>query len=217
MVAATRRRWRCFRLLISGCRRHGFGNTHVFLYCLVVAPSTCRLQIAFTGHAMRIFPFTWMSLLFHRADAEYTATRLARKENFQLKCIEFGLCSSDASTWHRNGVVANCSDTADGPWGHVFFRQHPTVCRSSRFYNVALDRPVLLQELWMVNGFPHPAAAQLLPATKTDFPFPSLVMHDDVKGVGKLSDSEQRHLIGNCMHVAAIGSICLQHVASVAR
>ena len=150
------------------------------------------------------------------ADVEYTASRLAKKEAFQLKCIELGLCNSDASTWHQNGVVANCSDHADGPWFNVAFRQHPTVCRSSRFFNLALDRQVLLQELWMVNGFPHPAAAQLLPATKNYLPPPSLVMHDDVKGVGKLSESEQRHLIGNCMHVTAIGSVFLQHVACVA-
>ena len=90
-------------------------------------------------------------------------------------------------------------------------------------FSMSLGRPLYLSELWLCQGFPHPACTAISERLRGYFPFPNLVAdtgdtgHDEVQ---RLSANGQRDLIGNSMHWAQLGSwllYCLAFVGEGAR
>ncbi len=66
---------------------------------------------------------------------------------------------------------------------------------------------------WLVQGFPHPFAIGISPELASTFPCPLRLV--DVKT--GLDGKAQKVLMGNAMHVAAVGSWLLYNMACVDR
>eukprot|EP00974_Lingulodinium_polyedra_P064932 6277764-Lingulodinium_polyedra.AAC.1 len=83
----------------------------------------------------------------------------------------------------------------------------PTILTMSSFFDLKRGRLVAAAELWLVQGFPHPAMASKDIAG--DFPLQDLVRcpgRKDSLGIPRMTDQEQRIRMGNSMHWCQIGS-----------
>ncbi len=86
----------------------------------------------------------------------------------------------------------------------------PALLTNTHLWNLASDEPVVVASHWLVQGFAHP----LVPAVaqqSTSFPIAASML--DVRtGLGART---QRQLMGNAMHVSAVGSWLLYNLSSI--
>ena len=103
-------------------------------------------------------------------------------------------------------------NVANGPgYGTISTRSLPTLVRNSTSYDMMSDKPLLVACSWLAQGFPHPC---LQDRCQQRHPFGQM-LNDDADGKAKLSINAQRGLIGNGMHIAAVGTWLLYTLACV--
>ena len=132
-------------------------------------------------------------------DKPVSASRMGHIEGYILSCMRKGLFSSapEAGIWHVPHAIVNANNTDE--WGSLSTEIFPTQMTGSELYCLVHDRRIHIRELYLAMGFPHPDVAEVGGESKW-FPFPSLLEP------GKLRSAHHKHLIGNSMHVIAVGS-----------
>ena len=147
------------------------------------------------------------------SDSLPTNARLSRLEGYGLRAIEDGVCDATMSQWHVPFAICNLENTAE--YAGFETKVFPTLLCRSHFYEMKFDRPLYLQELWTVQGFPHPKV-DVCRDCNLVFPVPDLVL-DDNGGSTPLSASAQRMMVGNSMHWAQLSPWFLYAVSTTPR
>jgi hypothetical protein len=126
-----------------------------------------------------------------------------RLEGWKLKAIKTGRCertAHGAMEWRVPVALAVISQN-DGYWGEVQTAIAPAVLPRHVIFDMVRERLVTVMEEWIMQGYPHPDA-EPLNALAEHFPIPQLV----VRGPNRLPLVDQKKMIGNGMHVVAVGT-----------
>lgn len=115
------------------------------------------------------------------------------------KGLFVGSCAADnmdgKHTWSCSAALVNASQNVSF-CSSIDTEQAPTLLRRSIIFDLVQQRLLAVPEHWMIQGYPHP---QLLGKCKLSNMFPFSLM--------KLTPPQVRHLTGNGMHIACVGSV----------
>ena len=95
-----------------------------------------------------------------------------------------------------NGNIVSVGDLKQnyGSFGRLTNTKAPALLRESVLWDFVRDRPVVTEELWLLQGFPHPA---LVPSAPSQFSFLS---------TAAVTLEEQNVLLGNSMHLVQVAA-----------
>ena len=116
--------------------------------------------------------------------------------------------------WKVPMAIANTSQS-DSYWNSIPTTYFPTSMPRAIHFDMVRDRQITLMETWLQQGVPHPDAPELSDLCKEHFPFDHLVGLRS--GLNGLSLQEQKLLIGNSRHVAAVGAWFMYQISSAER
>jgi hypothetical protein len=136
---------------------------------------------------------------------QLSSSQSGHLEGYMILAQKRGLLTK-SHEWIVPCALANAVQSSDF-MSQINVDVFPAVMRKSILYDLVAQRPVLVAELWLVQGIPRP---HMLPAganaIEQEFPFPQLLPNKlaEFGQPGVLSLSEQKSLLGNCMHWAQI-------------
>ena len=137
---------------------------------------------------------------FKPEEAALSNGDFGRLEGWRLKAHKARL-RDESGVWVVPMALGNVSQN-DSYWGRLATVLFPSVLPRAVYYDFVRDRAITISEVWLSMGWPHPDYASLGEDTAF-FPYPSLV---SMTSQNRLSLNAQRALLGNGMHLAAIGS-----------
>ena len=134
-----------------------------------------------------------------------------RLTGWDLKSKKHGLCevANGMKIWQVAMAVANVGQRSEY-WGNIPTMHLPALLPRCVFFDMVRRRQITVMELWVAQGYPHPDIAELQPIAH-HFPCPHLVSRKSKRPFDLVA---QRRLIGNGMHVCAVGLWFLHQVSS---
>ena len=129
----------------------------------------------------------------------------ARLDGFRIRAAKQKLvCTTDCGkqTWTCNFALANVSQRSEY-YKAIDTNSAPILLTSSMLYDLVKAEPLVPSVLWLIQGFPHPMARGVCASLKADFPRRDLVNPAEESS---LTWREQQTLMGNDMHLAAMGA-----------
>ena len=129
-----------------------------------------------------------------------TAGQTIRRQGFEELAMQRGLWLEDGR-WTTRAAIVDLSQTSEF-WNRVVTGAMPCLLQRSRLFDLVAQRDVVIEELFAVQGFAHPdLLGDVMP---DEFPFVNL----------QLPEGSLRQLLGNSMHLAAVGASLLFMVAA---
>ena len=111
--------------------------------------------------------------------------------------------------WNVQMAIANVGQRSEY-WGKIPTMHLPALLPRCVFFDLVRRRQISVTELWVAQGYPHPDVPELAHLAH-HFPSPHLVSR---KSSRRFDLTAQRKLIGNGMHVCAVGCWFLHQVSS---
>ena len=144
-----------------------------------------------------------------------------RLDGWRSLAVKSGLV--DGSKWRVDVALANLAQLAEF-MKVVNTTAAPAILRKSILFDLVTNSRLLVSELWLLQGFPHPAHVQDMSPEDIDrrIPFYRLLLpprglHDDNDDDGtsdfaSLTLRQQMSAVGNLMHPAQVGAWVLFNI-----
>ena len=105
-------------------------------------------------------------------------------------------------SWTVDAAIADISQNSE--WRRaIHSKATPCLLTKTKLFDMVRMRLLTTDELWLVQGFPRPGMPGVPPEAARDFPCPDILPHGDTPG--KITRADEAAMLGNSMHVAAVG------------
>ena len=121
----------------------------------------------------------------------------SRLETFQCLALQIGLYDKEKKKWNVPVAFADISQDGVERGRRITTVACPALLRSSVPWELTRHRPVFIHERWVMQGFAHPITG--VSSSSAPFPFTPEFLEE-------VSVRDQMSLLGNAMHMSAIGT-----------
>ena len=133
-------------------------------------------------------------------------------EDYVLLAIEHGLCDASGTHFKVPCAIVNLKNKAKYEQ-FIATSRAQALLRSSVLYDLVQGRLLTAEELWLIQGFAHPAFESVGRArASSNFPV-ELGVRESFEDI--VSVPHQKEMLGNSMHVSAMASWLLFALAIV--